>query len=262
MTRKCEKISKKEWANATNGHTLLRSGNIVWCSLCGAFAETRANRLQKVCLKKPPDQYGSGGVRSQLNRLRAGLHPVTRCRLPQTTWADGTARSTTHGYLRKAGAVELVDDKFVEYVTDEARTLLVPIGGRSASDKRKLLRGRILLKAASAVRREKKARTSLTNRRADELAKSFVDAISAEGDPVGVSGEDACDAMDQSCADFWNGLELMGVDRLHGIPDKPDRFSRGLKQPSRTSRLMSNVALGCNSCRGSMACRCSRPAMH
>ena len=91
--------------------------------------------------------------------------------------------------------------------------------------------------------------------------KSFVDAITAEGDPDGMPGEAASDAMDQSCAEFWNGLESMGVDRLNGIPTEPDRFSRGLKQPSRTSRLMSNVALGCYGCRGSMACRCSRPAM-
>ena len=91
--------------------------------------------------------------------------------------------------------------------------------------------------------------------------KSFVDAIAAESGPLGEPGEAASDAADQSCAEFWNGLELMGVDRLHGIPNKPDRFSRGLKQPSRTNRLLSNVALGCYGCRGSMACRCSRPAM-
>ena len=140
-TNKCEGESKKVWTKKDNGHTLLRSGNIVWCSMCGAFAETRANRLQKVCLRKPPEQYGSGGVRSQLNRRRTGLRPVTRCRLPQTTWADGTAVKMAHGYLRKAVASETVDDKFVEYVADEARTLLTPVGGKSSSEKRRLSMG-------------------------------------------------------------------------------------------------------------------------
>ena len=134
-------------------------------------------------------------------------------------------------------------------------------GGKSASDKRRLYRGRVLLKAASAVRREKKARKALSGREADELVKSFVDAIEAEGEPLGESEAAASDEADQSSAEFWNGLESISVDRLQDIPNRPDRFSRGLKQPSRTSRLMSNVALGCNGCRGSMACRCSRPAM-
>ena len=69
--------------------------------------------------------------------------------------------STAHGYLRKTGAVELVDDKFVEYVAEEARTMLAPTGGKSASDKRRLLQGRVLLKVASVVRREKKRESHL-----------------------------------------------------------------------------------------------------
>ena len=161
LVRKCERDGKKEWANAANGHTLYRSGNIVWCSLCGAFAETRANRLQKVCLKKPPEQYGSGGVRCQLNRLKAGLHPVTRCRLPPTTWADGSAVRMVHGYLRKTGAVEVVDDKFVRYEPEEPRTMHASNDGKSASDKRRLYRGRVLLKESSAARAAAKGKKYL-----------------------------------------------------------------------------------------------------
>ena len=134
-------------------------------------------------------------------------------------------------------------------------------GGKSASEKRRLYRGRVLLKAASAVRKEKIARKARSGCEADELVKSFVEAIAAEGNPVDTPGEAACIADDQSCAEFWNGLDSMGADRLSGIPTVPDRYSRGRMQPSRTSRLVSNVALGCYGCRGSMACRCSRPAM-
>ena len=77
---------------------------------------------------------------------------MTRRRLPQTTWADGSVVRMAHGYLRKAGASEQVDDKFVKYVAVEPHAMLAPAGGKSASEKRRLLRGRILLKVASAER--------------------------------------------------------------------------------------------------------------
>ena len=65
-----------------------------------------------------------------------------------------------HGYLRKVGVAEAVDDKFVQYVVDEAPIKLMPAGGRSSSEKLRLLRGRVLLKKATADRaavREKNA---------------------------------------------------------------------------------------------------------
>ena len=161
-------MSSKGWVRAgkaadspggktANGHTLFKSGTLLWCGARGAFAETRADRLQKTCVGAPPEQYGTGGVRSQLNRLRAGLHPVTRCRLAQTTWADGTAVKTAHGYARKAGGAEVVDDKFIPYSVEEVgRVEAVASGGKSASEKMRLLRGRILLKVSIAAGAAKK----------------------------------------------------------------------------------------------------------
>ena len=102
----------------------------VW-GVCGDQSKPPAEDL---C--RSPEQYGTGGVRSQLNRLRAGLHPVTRCRLPQTTWADGSAVRAVHGYARKAGGVEVVDDKFVPYSFDDVRTAKTDTpGGKSSSEK-------------------------------------------------------------------------------------------------------------------------------
>ena len=97
----------------------------------------RLRRPERTACKRsvsvPPKQYGTGGVRSQLNRLRAGLHPVTRCRLPQTTWADGSAVRAVHGYARKAGGAEEVDDKFRPYkVEDFGGVEAVASTGKSA----------------------------------------------------------------------------------------------------------------------------------
>ena len=169
-----------------NGHTLYRSGNLFWCGTCGAIAETRANRLQNNCVGAPPEQYGLGGVRSQLNRLRAGLHPVTRCRLPQATWADGSAVVAARGYLRKTGGTEAVDDKFVPYMADEVRmTELAPTVGKTASEKIRCFRGRVLLKLSGAARAGRIARRKEESRSAADLVESFICAVEAENGRIG-----------------------------------------------------------------------------
>ena len=67
-----------------------------------------------------------------------------------------------HGYLRKVGGAEAVDDKFIPYLVDEVRMVeLAPTGGKSANDKMRLLRGRVLLKVASAARALRKEKTLL-----------------------------------------------------------------------------------------------------
>ena len=75
----------------------------------------------------------------------------------------------------------------------------------------------------------------------------------------------ATDEADDSDAEVWNCLESTGVDRLQSIPIVPEKFSRGSKNLSRISRLMtssSSVGNGCTNCYGNMACGCSsRPAM-
>ena len=244
------------------GHTLYKSGNLVWCGTCGAFAETRANRLQKYCVP-PPEQYGSGGVRSQLNRLRAGLHPVTRCRLPLTTWADGSAVAGTRGYLRKTGGTEMVDDKFVPYVAEEVRVVeQVPSAGKSSKDKWRLMRGRVLLKMASAARAAKIERRNEESRKAADLVESFIRAVEEENELVDEQAVDDFKSLDESDAEFWNGLASTANDKLSGIPNEPVQFSRKPNKPSRVSRLAAGRSSVEGFCCGSMACRCSRPAMH
>ena len=121
---------------------------------------------------------------------------MTRRRLPQTTWADGSVVRMAHGYLRKAGASELVDDKFVKYVAVEPRAMLAPAGGISASEKRRLLRGRILLKVASAKRAARIEKREEANRSATTLVNSSILAVEAESEVI---DERAVDAIGVGC---------------------------------------------------------------
>ena len=150
---------------------------------------------------------GQGGVRSQLNRLRAGLHPVTRCRLPQATWADGSALVETRSYLRKAAGTEVVDDKFVPYVAEEMRMAeLAPTIGKTAREKMRLLRGRVLLKLSCAARAAKIAKRKEVSRSAADLVESFIHAVEAEDGRVSEEAEAEMVFSDDSGVVFWNGL--------------------------------------------------------
>ena len=72
-TKRCEGSSCKGWTSAGNakggpegkaskGHTLFKSGTLLWFGTCGAFAETRANRLQKICVGPPPSSMELEGL--------------------------------------------------------------------------------------------------------------------------------------------------------------------------------------------------------
>ena len=76
--------------SAGKGHTFLLSGEALWCSTCGAFAETHAMAPTKPCLGKPvlpgtrtsAGQVCRNGRRRQLHLLEKRMHPRTRARLP------------------------------------------------------------------------------------------------------------------------------------------------------------------------------------
>ena len=88
-TQSCNKAGKTWGAADGRQHSVRKSGLITWCGTCGAWAETRARRLTAACLG-PPSLSTGGGRRAQLNKLRAGLHPVSLCRLPEALWPNGT----------------------------------------------------------------------------------------------------------------------------------------------------------------------------
>ena len=72
------------------GHSFWVSGSVLWCSICGAFAEGCGTMaLARPCTGKrvkgdrqSRGQGGRNGLLQQLRNLRAGRHPKTRQLLP------------------------------------------------------------------------------------------------------------------------------------------------------------------------------------
>ena len=267
---KCSGSTKKTWTRGPCGlhevkdggkeHVLLKSGTVLWCCTCGAFAESRADRLRSSCRGPPPQSLGTGGVRSQLNRLRASLHPVTRERLPQATRADGKPVHSVFGYARRQGVVE-VDRHFTIYEPEDFPKVVRDAEGKSACSKRRLLIGRVKCRIASSLRLTRKLRMKECRREAAELITSFLNgeaefwheaikvarkdaekhptdgpnhpclgpSVGALGLAHPLSGGDDC-VTDE--AEFWHNL-VADI----STPVKPDRLGRTEGKPSRLARL-------------------------
>ena len=231
-TRKCPGSSMKTAIHSASSglgvHSLLKSGTITWCGICGAFSESRVGRLKRTCMGPPPRQLGSGGVRSQLERLRAGKHPVTMRPLPPTTRMCGTP-VRTDGYSRLNGRAT-VDDGFIPYVPSECiRPMAVPAEVRT--DRRKwLLHGRIRMKQAAEARQSKKRRRAGRHAEALHLIESFVNG----------SNDEACQVCEpeEEQRMFWQMLGTNSTtDRLAGIPTDKPIFKQYAVKPSRVMRL-------------------------
>lgn len=104
-------------AGATNGrgHRRVLSGEVVWCQICGSYADARAKGLADVC-KGPPkaSSNGNGGMRGQLKALQKGRHPRTRAILPAPVDEFGCSLAQSHCYAnlpchRNSAQVLVVD---------------------------------------------------------------------------------------------------------------------------------------------------------
>ena len=216
-----------------------KSGPILWCGVCGSFAETRASGLAGSCKGLPSQQHGAG--RSSLNRLnslRAGLHPVTFTRLPEATKLNGEALRGDGIYARlKQTNSEVVPDSFVRYVPE----LFIPqpqLDGRTAADKRRQRLGRIRLKEASEVRRMRKLRMAEATFEARMLYESFVGCGKDAAEEV-INPNSREHADDDSDEEFWNGLSEIDPPALRtgGPVKEPWECMQRMARPSRMQRL-------------------------
>ena len=172
-------------------------------------------------------------MRSQLCRLRAGLHPVTRCRLPQTTWADGRALRSVHGYARRLTGGEITDESFVHYEPLDFPAAVPRCGGKSAGEKAKLRLAKIQCREASNARAMRKLRKKACEAEAVELINSFeLDGTLIDQTDVEELGSDE--------AEFWHNLSPS-----YSVPPKPDRFRGCQVKPSRMkpSRMQPGEAI-------------------
>ena len=178
-----------------------------------------------------------GGLRAQLRCLRASIHPVTKQRLPQARWLDGSLVGGTGVYpmLRTVVKVGMPDGFVASKPMDLSITKSAePEGGRKATEKRRLLFARIRSKNRLRVRklREQDAEA--------EAADLYADFVGQEGDANSMEcclcGQDEVEAEE-----FWMNLKPQPsqVDRFASVLMGTSRssFRRGCK-PSRTQRLL------------------------
>ena len=236
---KCSKVTTKAWAGTSSSkgpmkptglttvspnwgtglgggkkHEIAKSGTITWCTSCGCFAETRANGLGGIC-KGPPARVswskGTGGRQSQLDRLRAGQHPVTRMPLPVAVRLDGSTLSGYGGYHLLKVRHAITDSKFSPYVPEVLPSAKPVCGPSSAGGKRQSL-------LAKMARRRKVERKSRRRFEANVLITSFIEECNKDIMQHGSSRTD-----DLESESFWN--------QLGGNPHR-EEIIRSIEPPS------------------------------
>ena len=254
-------------------HSLRMSGSIIWCGVCGSFTESRVSRLKSMCRGPPPQSLGTGGVRAQLQRLRAGIHPVTMQGLPQTKWLDGTPVRNDAGYLRRTGQEE-VDEGFIKYIPAD-RPALTPLSSSdtaAAKLRQRLMLGRIRMKAGSKARADRKRRKARSSEDALWLIRVFERNLEGDLDADGgvfdhpvlphlevvVPGQ-CTKCNDDSDEEFWNHLPVSDdrrewMQRVPNLPKdgmtlKPRRhqpIERRKTKPGRRCMVLTCYDFGCD----------------
>ena len=235
-----------KWAEPTESinqgkqHAMRKSGHILWCGICGSFAETRASGLVGTCEGTPSQQHGVGRSRlNRLNNLRAGLHPVTFARLPEATKVNGEPLQGDGVYARlKQTSSEVTPEGFVKYIPE----VFAPpprLSHRTADEKMRQRLGRVKLKEAIEARRVRKSRKAEAKREARILYENFVgcgdEAIEEVVNPK--SPEQAGGCSDE---EFWNELTEIEppVLRAHRLVEEPWQHTQRIAKPSRMQRLV------------------------
>jgi len=87
-------------------HTRMLSGDLIWCGVCGSYADVKVSGLTDKCTGRHTGPWKGGGKRGQLNDLRKNRHPRNRSQLPppipESTLALDDAAMASHTELHEA----------------------------------------------------------------------------------------------------------------------------------------------------------------
>ena len=119
----------------------MRSGEVIWCSRCGVYADKKSKGLSNTCNGKPPRQRHRGGMEGQLRKLRNGEHPKTRELLPPAVALDSDPK------MVKDDTSRMMPEGFYEYVPVEPPPP-IPSDSNVAAMRWNELRNRIKVKEA------------------------------------------------------------------------------------------------------------------
>ena len=104
--KKCHGAAAKRWEEQaataaamaqrdSDGHTRVYSGEVVWCSTCGAYADKKAHGMEGVCKGAPKREEEDGkpkygGMWGQLRKLMRRIHPKTGETMEEHRNRDGS----------------------------------------------------------------------------------------------------------------------------------------------------------------------------
>ena len=225
---------------------MLKSGSVVWCTICGSYAESKAVGLRSACTGPPVRTFGTGGRYAQLHRLRASRHPVTGAIIPAATELDGTPVVRSQGYARLTGeGFAGVDRGFIPYapadlpVKHPVEVKDVKSAKQKAAERLAVVRTR----SDQARRAKHCARRASIKVQADELIESFVSGIDQQGQHRVDSDEEFWCTLDGR--DWDTPLSLQPVDVHCEAPAMYDGLGRMAgARSSRASRFSMSVLRG------------------
>ena len=220
-------------------HLLITSGTVVWCGICGSFAETRTSRrMTNSCNGPPPAAAGTGGMRQQLQSLRNNVHPVTGVQLPAPL-GNSALGNGTYSRLKPTAAPS---DGFVPYAPISFEPAAP--SGVSAENKRQIMRDKVLCKVNREAVRLKRLLRREARAEVKELIESFTAAANCEVVTAVVNGPASSAGAtvgedEQSDEDFWTNLPtLASQDRTH-IREIPTQAARAY--PGKAVRTRADV---------------------
>ena len=88
-------LTKTEILKTDKSHHKMQIRNIVFCKWCGHHASRKAQRLTKVCEKKPKHS----NVAQQLRRMMRGFHPDSSVQ----EWPGGLSTNGAHHPINRDG---------------------------------------------------------------------------------------------------------------------------------------------------------------
>ena len=172
--RRCTGCPIEKWSKVSNDdddddeapplkpvqkHVRMKSGNVIWCSRCGVYADKKSKGLSSICEGRPPRQRHRGGMEGQLRKLRNNIHPKTLQWLPPAVAIDAIPK------MVKDDANKDLPEGFYTYVAAEPPPP-IPSDPHAAAIRRDEFLNRIRIKEAAnqVVVDARVKRTSMTCR--------------------------------------------------------------------------------------------------
>ena len=265
VATKWETLAARAVADAnksSDGHTRVHSGDVVWCSTCGAYADKKAHGMQSTCEGAPTRGIHYGGMWGQLRKLMRRVHPKTGEIMQEHTNADGSPWAPglkMYANLRPLNQDEQPDKGFYVY-TPEVRSAPIPtaegvVQAATAARWKRILDKVVKSSVTDNPSGESVSQPALPGQGTAALSTAIGDIPTQNGDRVkrrivGKSRPNGCDSIEQVND---NGRDKRrkathGITDAVGVPpDQTDSVaSKGASQEFIVLRTKTGLSLSCS----------------